>query len=214
MVFWKKEQDVESMFDRYIEACDACFQHFDEAMTALLESGQSATFEDAVVHIHRMESEADTRRRSIEHTLYSKALLPESRGDLLGLLETYDKLPNIAETIAFAFSCQAATIPEELNANFRELVAINLEAYGLARGAVHALFKKPTDVPEATVAIEEVESRSDDAERKMIRSIFASSRDTGDKILLREYVQLIGEISDRAERLADRVGITAIKRQI
>ena len=38
--------------------------------------------------------------------------------------------------------------------------------------------------------------------------------DTGQKLLLKDMILLIGGISDRAEAVADRIGIVAIKRQI
>ncbi|MEK0368345.1 MAG: DUF47 family protein, partial [Nitrosopumilus sp.] len=40
-------------------------------------------------------------RREIEISLYEKALIPESRGDILGLLEAVDRIPNKAESVAF-----------------------------------------------------------------------------------------------------------------
>jgi uncharacterized protein Yka (UPF0111/DUF47 family) len=47
-----------------------------------------------------------------------------------------------------------------------------------------------------------------------VRDIFKRDDDTGVKLLYKEYVILIGNISDRAEKVADRIGIIAIKRQI
>ena len=38
-------------------------------------------------------------RREIEVMMYSKALFPESRGDILTLLETIDRVPNQAEAV-------------------------------------------------------------------------------------------------------------------
>jgi predicted phosphate transport protein (TIGR00153 family) len=153
-------------------------------------------------------------RREIEYLLYGKALLPESRGDVLGLLETYDKLPNIAETVAFVMSCQKTVLPAELVPQYKELIEINLDAYRLARRAVETLMNNPKAALHATKDIEHKESESDHLERKMVRAIFERDDTTGDKIIYKEIVLLIGEISDRAERVADRVGITAIKRNI
>ena len=39
---------------------------------------------------------------------------PVARGDLLGLLETYDGLPNIAETVGFVISSQQTEFPKVL----------------------------------------------------------------------------------------------------
>ena len=76
------------------------------------------------------------------------------------------------------------------------------------------LMTNPKAALHATKDVEHRESDSDNLERKMIRAIFERSDSTGDKMLYKEIVLLIGEISDRAEKVADRVAITAIKRQI
>ena len=54
----------------------------------------------------------------------------------------------------------------------------------------------------------------DDIEFELIESIFASRHETAEKILLRDMVQAIGSIANRAENAADRVRIVAIKRKI
>ena len=91
-LFWKNKNSIEDMINRYFESCDACFQQFEKGMDIYFENGQSEAFEAATLKIHHAESSADDLRREIELTLYGKALLPESRGDILGLLESFDRL--------------------------------------------------------------------------------------------------------------------------
>ena len=43
--------------------------------------------------ISDLESECDTLRRDIERRIYSETLIPEIRGDVLGMLENLDKIP-------------------------------------------------------------------------------------------------------------------------
>jgi predicted phosphate transport protein (TIGR00153 family) len=153
-------------------------------------------------------------RREIELTLYGKALLPESRGDLLGLLETYDQMPNMAQTVLFALRCQRVVMPANLMPSFESLVELNLKAYYAARKTVDELFHNPKVILHTTKEVDLRESESDRAERQLIGQIFDTDMDTGYKLLYKELVLLIGHISDRAELTADRVAIVAIKRQI
>ncbi len=213
-MFWKKQDNVEKLLHQYFDGCDECYDLFERAFEVYFEQGLGQEFEDAVLLVHSSESKADDRRREIEYLLYGKALLPESRGDLLGLLETYDRLPNIAETVLFVLSCQQTTLPVELVDKYKQLVKINVEAYRLARKAVDALMTNPKSTLSATKEVDHKESESDRLEREMVRDIFLRDDDMGHKMLFKEYVILIGNISDRAEKVADRVGITAIKRQI
>ena len=214
MAFWKRQTRVEPLIDAYFEQCDACFELLSSAMDEYFQNGLGEPFSTFVGQIHETESKADDQRREIEHLLYGKALLPESRGDILGLLETYDRLPNIAETIVFVIHNQQLMVPEAFRQAYQELMAVNLETYQLVRKAVAVLFTNPKATLHTTKEVDQAESKSDQMERKLITELFQSDIELGMKILLKELVLLFGEVSDRAERVADRVGLIAIKRQI
>ena len=213
-MFWGKTQRVETMLSDYFDRCDGCFEQFERAFEIYFTEGPQERFDKAVEDVHRAEAASDDLRREIEYLLYGKALLPESRGDLLGLLETFDKLPNIAETVAFLFSCQRMVLPEVLHPAYKELLRVNGESYRLARRTVDTVMTNPKATLNATKDVEQKESESDRLERELIRRIYSLDTDMGEKLALKEAVLLIGTISDRAERLADRVAIIAIKRQI
>ncbi len=212
--FWKKNSELQQMLDDYFGQCDAAFRCFGQAMETFFNHGYGGAFAADAQACHRAESAADDLRRDIEMTLYGKALLPESRGDLLGLIEAFDTLPNIVETIVYSMLCQKTPVPEEFFEDYRELLQVNIEAYHLTRKAVDALLSNPKVTLYSTKDVDEKESESDRVERRIISRAFSSEYDTGSKILLRDLVLLIGEISDRAEKTADRIGIIAIKRQV
>jgi uncharacterized protein len=214
VLFWKKQETIERMLSEYFEQCDLCYELFEKAFACYFSVGQGEAFEASVNRTHEAESRADDLRREIEFTLYGKALLPESRGDLLGLLEAFDQLPNIAETSLFAVRCQGMILPEDLAGDFKHLIDLNLQAYYLVRRAVDELFNNPKVTLHTTKEVDDKESESDRLERVMIRRIFARDTDNGTKLLLKELVLLIGRISDTAESTADRISIIAIKRQI
>ncbi len=213
-LFWKKQEKIEEMMDQYFERCDKCFEMFEKAYGVYVEMGQGEAFEAAVVAASKAESSADDLRRDIEYTLYGKALLPESRGDILGLLETFDTLPNRAETVLYSLRCQRIKIPDELQADFQKLIDVNLQAYYLVRKAVDNLMNNPRVTLHSTKDVDAKESESDNLERDIICTVFNSEMDMGTKILFKDLALLIGDISDRAEKVADRIGIVAIKRQI
>lgn len=214
-LFWKKQDSIEEMINRYFESCDKCFQLFEKGMDIFFQNGHSEAFEAAVQQIHKAESAADDLRRDIELTLYGKALLPESRGDILGLLESFDRLPNRAETVCYTLSCERLDLPNEMTEAFRELIQVNLQAYYLVRKTVSNLFENPRVTLHSAQEVEKKESASDHLERALITNIFTDdSLDNGMRVLLRDLVLVIGSISDRAEEASDRVSIIAIKRQI
>jgi len=214
-MLWRKQKSIEEMVERYMEVADECIEHFLRAMRVYVRQGRTVEFEGLVDECHRHESRADDLRREVEMTLYGKALLPESRGDLLGLLEAFDSLPNAAETALFMISCQRIDMPEEFAADFIRLVELNVEAYGLVRKAFDALMTNRGQTLYVVKEVEMAESVSDQRERALICRIFDEKQwDTGFKLQLETLVHRIGSIADRGENTTDRMAIVAVKRKV
>lgn len=212
-MFWRKSS-IEELIELYMEQVDECLESFLKGIRMYLMEGRTVQFETLVDECHKKESSADDIRRNIEMTLYGKALLPESRGDILGLLESFDRVPNAAETVLFMISCQRIDIPEEFAADMLRLAETNVETYGLVRKAFDALMDNPKQTLYVVKEVEDSESRSDRQERALVGRIFDSDYSFGRKVLLKELVFHTGNIADRSENIADRIGIVAIKRKI
>ena len=213
-LFFKKERAVLSMIRQYFAEVDLTIEVFQEALTLFLTEGAGERFTALDAQTHRHESRADDLRCQIEKEMYSHALLPESRGDFLGLLETFDKIPNLAEVVTFMLDTQCIEIPPPYRADIQKLVEVNVEAYRLVRDVVDRLFDQPDSVEHRVGAVDRKESEGDQIERKLIKAIFADDLPGIQKILLRELVQRIGDISDSAEKMAHRVELISLKKRI
>ncbi len=212
--FWKKDESIESRLDRYFAQSEAFFTEFEKAFKMFLTDGCTTAFEAAVDKAHQIESESDDLRRDIELTLYGKQLLPESRGDLLGLLEAYDKILGSAEVALYEMRYQHMSVPDPFKAGFERLVGLNLQAFFLVRKTVDALLNNPRVTLGCVKEVDAKESQSDRQERKLIEEIFTTDMPKADQLQLRWLIGLIATISDLAEHTADRIGIIAIKRRI
>lgn len=214
MFFWKKERQVEQAIEDYLQDVENCMNTMRQAFDMYLDQGMHEGFEKLVEQTHTYEHEADLKRRNIEHTMYDKALIPESRGDVLGMLEAIDLVPGKCESVLYQVWMQSMTFPAEFMASFRQLVGVNIEAGKMLCQSMRELFLKVKNVHDGANLVSETERRSDAIERILIRSIFSSaSLDKADKILLKELVLEIGAISDLAENAADRLLIISVKRQ-
>ncbi len=209
---WKREEKIIEKIEAFLDQIDTCRDLFVVTMALLVERPGDVT-EDQIADIHRAEARADDLRRDIELQLYEKALIPESRGDVLGLIESADVIPDAFEDIVSDMHVQHLSVPEEFRQQFLELVRVNVEAYNVMRDAIRAFFYHRRDSLENLGRIDEQESQSDQIQRELIRAIFGTGMDTGDKILLRDLVNGIGAISDGAEKCADRLTLAVIKRR-
>ncbi len=215
VLFWKREKEARDMLGDYFIAADGAYDAFEHALDLYLSGADRDAFRAADVEVHRAESKADDLRRNVEKTLYGRALLPESRGDLLGLIEAFDRLPNLTESITGMIDTQRLVFPPDLHEPLRLLVRSNIEAYRLVRGQVDKLFTDPDAVADRVEEVDKKESEADGHERALIRTIFDSPDiEPATRILLREVVQEIGEIANCAEAVSRRLEIISLKRRI
>jgi predicted phosphate transport protein (TIGR00153 family) len=212
-MLWKKEKSVIDKIELYLDQVDRCRTRFRTCIENLIQDPDNAENQAILEEVHRSESKADDLRRTIELQLYERALIPESRGDVLGLLETLDQIPGMFQSLCYQILLEKIEFPEQFRERYLHLVDVNLRSYDLVREAVLGLFFSK-DVKAETDLVDAVESDSDRIERDLIRDIFSSKMDKADKILLKEIVINTGDISDQAETVKDRLILAIVKRKI
>lgn len=212
--FGRKQRAVESLIERYLDRVEECIGSFADCLESMLAGQPFDVVVEKATTTQRAESRADDTRREICILLYGKALFPESRGDILGLLESTDKLANAAEAVVRKIRHQHLSVPTQWAGDFRELVARACTCSRELIKAVRMLFHDYNSAMHLADRVDELESRVDDSEFALIEKIFGSDLNTGEKILLRDLVGNISDIADRAENAGDRVRIAAIKRKV
>ena len=209
-----RKHKIAQMIERYLVKIEECIESFRKALLKYFEKGISREFDELIEKTHIVESLADDMRREIEITLYEKSMIPESRGDILGLLENTDKVLNKAQSVLYQIQTQFLQMPEFLKDDFKKLMDINIEAFKGVGKAIRKLFEDLKVVRDITNEIDKCESSSDRLEREIIKKIFQSNIDIGEKILLKEVVIETGNISDLSQTVGDRLNIITAKRLI
>ncbi|OIN95936.1 TIGR00153 family protein [Candidatus Desantisbacteria bacterium CG1_02_38_46] len=212
--FYTKQNKLLKMLERYLLKIEESMGGFKKTIEVYFEKGLCENFSELVEKVHIAESSADDIRREIEIELYEKSLIPESRGDVLGLLENTDRVPDKAQSVLYQIQTEFLQIPEFLKDEFSHLVNINFDAFNDLARAIRKLFENIKEVKDITNEIDKKESASDRLERGAIKKIFSSDIDVGQKILLKELVIEIGSISDLSEEVGDRINIIAAKRMV
>ena len=214
MLFLSKQKKVEVSLDEYCQEVSRCVQYYEKAIKDYIETSDRSQLSQNYMEVDRFESAADDKRRQLEVMMYSRSLFPESRGDILTLLETMDKVPNQSETAIGMLYQQHVHIPQGFGDDLVRLA-------GLCRRCVEAMLdsvgKLFVDFTSATVeigVIDELESEADAVEQGIIERAFESDMDGFVKILLRDLVNQVAAVSDRAENVADRISIIVAKRNV
>jgi uncharacterized protein len=212
--FGGKKNRVYAMTERYLDKIFETIEMFKKTMEKYFDAGISREFKQMIEETHLSESMADDIRREIELEMYQKSLIPESRGDILGLIEATDSVLNKAQSVLYQIETESLNIPKELNDSLLELINDNVAAFKNVIEGFRILFHSLKDVREKVKEVDKRESSSDRMERGIIRKIFSTDYDIGQKILLKDLVIEIGNISDMSEEVTDRLNIVAAKRMV
>jgi len=214
MIFLNKQKRIESQVNTYCEQVFLCLDGFQKAIEQYCQTSDRNQLQRNSGKVHHAESIADDLRREIEVMMYSKSLFPESRGDILGLLETADKVPNRAEEVLRMLLIQHIVIPAQFRPGILQLVNIDHRCVTALLEGIGKLFSDFTNATVAIGRVDELESEGDHLEANIIELIFAEEMDGIEKILLRDLVVAIGSICDRAANAGDRIRIIVAKRSI
>jgi len=140
--------------------------------------------------------------------------LPNFRGDLLGIIESLDKIANKAEAVADEIELQNLRIPAELFENFESLAKKSLETFQALKDAAKEMFEDFESASQKITDTEKFEHEADEIERETIRKIFSLDISLAEKIQLKKLVHRIADISDTSEDVSDRIQIILYKRKV
>ncbi|MFC1706261.1 DUF47 domain-containing protein [Planctomycetota bacterium] len=177
-------------------------------------SGDRHEFQERIEKVVMLERLADEIRKRTETTLYTHSLIPESRGDVLGLLENMDNLVDRAKEVLQRMDVERPEIPRQYNEGFKGLMEFCALAVENVVSAARAYFCEVHLLKDYTNKVDHYESEADRAGLKLKKRIFGSDLDLSRKMHLRYFAEEIETISDLAEGVAERLVIASIKRSI
>jgi predicted phosphate transport protein (TIGR00153 family) len=210
---FEKTRLLESQIDEYLN-------HTSEVGLLLLEAirdylgGRLEAFESHRKQVSDLENHADRLRHDVEHELYVETLIPESRGDVLGLLEQTDQVMSAAKVTLEQFSVEKPDIPDELVDDFLELADYGNRAVQELVMGIRAYFRTSSAVTDHVHKVAFWEKEADKVGERLKRRIFALDAELACKIHRSNFVWHIDAVADQAEDVSERLSISAIKRSI
>ena len=211
-MFLKKTKKLEVQIDEFLDKILNASLYFKQGVKYYL-SDEPDLFDDALVKIDITENEADNLRRTIETKLYRHTLIPEQRGDVLGLLESSDKVVNNCKEVLFKFSVEKPGFGNEYKQKLSGLTDSSVTAVECMVSAVRAYFTEFTKVRDHINKVSFFEKESDTMAEKLKREIFENpGLELSSKMQISNFVNDIENIADFAEDVCDRLSIAVIKR--
>ena len=209
-----RTRDLEGQIDAFLDKLSESTVMFRLGVRTYLKEGANEEFEIKLKAVNKLESEADVLRRNIEKELYTHTLIPDARGDVLGLIETLDHVMSLYEGVLWSISIETPEIPSEFNSGYRKLTNMVVQAADALVLAARSFFRSPHAVAGYNHKVMIFEKEADKISTQLKRDIFGSDLDLARKAHLRNFVEQIDNVADWAEDVADRLAIYAIKRTV
>lgn len=212
-LLFRKTRELEGQIDQYLDWVVRGGLLFKQGIKFYLEF-RGEEFEERLKDLKGIETKADHLRRDIESKLYIETLIPEARGDVLGLMESTDKVLNRTAETLLQFSVELPEIPEQLRPLYLDLAETSVNALESMVTAIRAYFRDFSAVRDHIAKVSAHETESDRIGERIKRIVFREKLDLAHKMHLGQMAYHIERIADEAEDVCDRLGIAAIKRHM
>lgn len=210
----KREITIEKQIDDFLDKTSESGLLYKHGVDAYLQ-GKIEIFKSKHAAIVKLEHEADSLRRTVEEQLYSQTLIPESRGDVLELLENIDQLLDRFKGALWRLDIERPVIPSAFHTDFMELVSYVSEAVETVIRSSRAFFKNINEVADHLHKVSFWETECDKVTTRLLKVIFRTEDLTlSQKMHVRDFVRHMDKIADVAEDVADRLAIYVIKRSL
>ena len=212
-ILFRRTRALEAQIDQFLDAVSEGCLVFGQGVEEYL-ARDWASFEERRKATGAFEARADEIRREVETRLYAESLIPDHRGDVLGLLENLDNVIDQAKATLGQFEVERPDIPEDLAPDFIALSRASVQAAQHLVDSCRAFFREITAVRSHIHKVYFFEKEADRLADALKRKIFTKDLELARKIHLRYFCLHVEMMSDSAEAVADRLAIYTIKRTI
>lgn len=217
MGIFSKSNKTSTLILEQIKDVEGCLINFENFMRAAVTPETSMeTLRSLSVGVHQMENAADRSLRVMIESLAGGSYLPSTREDLIAIASKCDKIANKCQHTAMLFIVEQFRFPERFGKDVLEIMSITRDQFELLEKSISLLFAKFGDLLNDHSILDEIreyESRVDKIEEKLYEQIYAENMDLAHRMQLANFVELICDVSDIIEDIADKIQIMLITRK-
>jgi len=209
---FRKEKEVNKLILKHLDSVCSCLQLARQTVEEYLNDNLEES-KSLALKVDKSETETDSILRDIMSRLYSGAYLPSLRSDIFHLIQHLDGVANAAEACCDFFLDQRPDIPDDMKPRFQSIMEKSIASCAPLSESVSSFFKNEEieTVRERAKEVGIMESDVDKEEWDLTRDIFKTDLDYGRKIHLKQCLESIVTISDRAEDTSDQLQLIIIK---
>lgn len=205
---------IENQINEFLDKISEAGLVFEMGFVSYMDCGVDDSCQEKLRQISDLERRGDKLRREIETALYTELLIPDSRGDVLSLLEDLDDLLDRLKSTLLGITIEQPDIPDGEKNDLKELISMAVRSVESTVVASRAFFTDFTAVRDHIHKIGFFEREADRIAIGMKKNIFQSELPLDRKMHLRDVVDTVDHLADQAENVGDRLSIYAIKRSL
>ncbi len=213
----KNANAVHLLIMEQIKDVESCLLYFESFMrAACTPETVLETLHSLSINVSEAEANADISLRKMIDSLSSHAYLPSTRADIISIATSCDRVANICESVANRVVLQRFRFPQEYTADFLEIISVTHTQFELLEKSITRLFSNFGEMLKDHSILDEIrrhETHVDKIERKLYEQVYALDLDLAHRVQLAEYVEMLCDISDTIEDIADKIQIMLITRK-
>ncbi len=196
-----------------VQGCLISFENFLRAATTPATNNE--TLRALAEGVHQMENAADRSLRTMIDSL-GGAFLPSTRQDLISIATNCDKIANKCEHTAMMIVLQRFLFPADFAKDLMQIQKYTHQQFDVLSESISLLFSKFGELLQDHSILDKVrefESYVDELEKGLYERIFAMDLDLAHRAQLANFVELVCDVSDIIENIADQIQIMLITRK-
>ncbi len=211
-----KGKAVYLLITEQIRDVEACLLYFESFMAAACTPATVFdTLKSLAANVADAEAKADISLRKMIDSLGS-AYLPSTREDLISIATSCDKIANKCESVANRVVYQHFAFPSEYTEDFLEILSVTHDQFEILENCIGQMFANLGEFLKDHSLLDEVrrkETAVDKIEHRLYERIYALDLDLAHRMQLAQYVEMLADISDIIENIADKIQIMLITRK-
>lgn len=203
-----------SEIDDYLDKVSEAVLVLEQTIGQYLESGAGVYLDERVEQIMEVERRGDELRRNVSNITYSQMLMPDTRGDMLGLLDEVDAIMDASVHTVIRIAMERPELEPDFIAGFKSLATEATKAADTMLQGARAYFKEPHAVRDH---VNKTSFHSGEATKMTLqlgKRVFDSELPLDRKRQLADLAIFIRRVASLAEDIGDLAAIYAVKRAL
>ena len=213
MTLFRKTKELDNKINEFLDNVSEAGLVYARAIELFLNEGASDAFIQKRQEVSSFETRNDQLRRDIESALYAHTLLPDSRADVLELLEAIDRVMNKYESNLYMYVIEKPVIPKDFHSAFNELVQTVVSCVEALVISARSFFEMNGEIKNHLHKVMFFEKQADQQGTTLKTAFFENHKlQLAHQRQLQDFEMATEVISDLSEDVADVLTVLAVKR--